>query len=56
MMKTMKLHDFKFDGKIYRQKIGGAIGMDLTEELADVYICEWDNKFKSKMRDRGYDC
>ena len=34
--KTMELHDYKFDNKIYRQMKGGAIGMDLTGVIADI--------------------
>ena len=56
IVKAMKLHDFKFDGQIYRQKEGGAIGMDLRGVIADVYMCEWDKEFKNKMSDRGYEC
>ena len=54
--KTMRLHDFKFNGKIYRQKKGGAIGMDLTGVIADVYMCEWDKVFIGKLREKGYEC
>ena len=36
--KTMEMHDYEFDGKIYRQLKGGAIGMDLTGVMADIYI------------------
>ena len=34
--KTIELHDYKFDNKIYRQMKGGAIGMDLTGVIADI--------------------
>ena len=30
----MKSHDFTFDGKIYRQRSGGSIGLDLTGVLS----------------------
>ena len=53
--KTMEKHDYKFNGKIYRQKQGGAIGMDLTGVIADIYMCEWDKKMMQIMTDRGYD-
>ena len=56
--KTMRLHDFKFNGKIYRQKKGGAIGIDLTGVIADVYMCEWDKVFMGKLgrRDMNAKC
>ena len=36
--KTMEMHDYKFDSKVYRQLKGGAIGIDLTGVIADIYI------------------
>ena len=42
IVKTMSLHDFRFDGKVYRQKGGGSIGLDLTGVISDIYMCEWD--------------
>ena len=54
--KTMTLHDFSFDGKIYRQKSGGAIGMDLTGVLADIYLCRWDTILKEKMNEDNIIC
>ena len=41
----MSLHDFHFNGTIYRQKEGGSIGLDLTGIIADVYMCHWDKEF-----------
>ena len=38
VVRTMALHEFQFDGKMYRQKSGGAIGLDLTGVVADIYI------------------
>ena len=54
--KTMEMHDYKYDGKIYRQMKGGAIGMDLTGVIADIYMCEWDKKMIENMADKGYQC
>ena len=42
---TMSLHDFQFNGVIYRQRTGGSIGLDLTGIIADVYMCHWDKEF-----------
>ena len=48
--RTMRLHDFKIDVKIYRQSEGGAIGMDLTGVVSDIYMCEWDKQLIVDMR------
>ena len=37
--RVMILHDFLFDGVVYRQTGGGAIGLDLTGVLSDLYMC-----------------
>ena len=51
--KTMAMHDFQFDGKVYRQKCGGSIGLDLTGVISDIYMCEWDKLLKQRMEDSG---
>ena len=38
------IHDFKVDEVIHRQSEGGAIGMDLTGVVSDIYMCEWDRQ------------
>ena len=48
---TMSLHDFQFEGTIYRQNTGGSIGLDLTGVLSDVYMCYWDKELKKKCLD-----
>ena len=52
--RTMSLHDFKFDGKVYRQTKGGAIGLDLTGVIADIYMCYWDGKLIDLINDRKW--
>ena len=54
--RTMKLHDFSFDGKTFRQRNGGAIGMDLTGVLADVYMCEWDKALIRRVNETEMAC
>ena len=54
--KTMSMHDFGFDGKIYRQRSGGAIGMDLTGILADIYMCKWDKQLIERTNADGMLC
>ena len=51
--RTMELHNFQIDGTIYRQKEGGAIGMDLTGVVSDIYMCEWDRKVCSGLEQDG---
>ena len=55
IVKTMSMHDFQFDGKIYRQKTGGSIGLDLTGVISDVYMCEWDRLLIQQMEGSGMD-
>ena len=38
--RTMSLHDFEFDGSIYKQMKGGSIGLDLTGVVSDIYMCD----------------
>ena len=47
--RTMMLHDFQIDGVLYRQKEGGAIGMDLTGVVSDIYMVEWDKELINGM-------
>ena len=51
VVKTMEMHDFQFDGDIYRQSSGGSIGLDLTGVISDIYMSEWDRQLIQKMTD-----
>jgi len=51
--RTMELHDFQLDGTIYRQSKGGAIGMDLTGVVSDIYMCKWDQGILEGMERAG---
>ena len=51
IVKTMSLHDFRFDGKVYRQRRGGSIGLDLTGVISDIYMCEWDKALIQAMEE-----
>ena len=53
--KTMSLHDYVFDGKIIRQREGGSIGLDLTGEVADIYMCHWDELFLQRLSANNID-
>ena len=52
---TMKSHVYKFDGEIKQQKEGGAIGLELTGELAGVFMSWWDKELKKRLKEDGMD-
>ena len=52
---VMDNHFFKFMDCVYRQKDGGSIGMDLTVELASIYMSIWDEKFRLRLLKLGLD-
>lgn len=54
VIRTMSLHDFKFDNKIYRQGSGGAIGLDLTGVVSDIYMCYWDSELLRLMEENAF--
>ena len=45
--RTMTIHDFTIDRKMYRQAKGGSIGLDLTGVVSDVFMCWWDSQLMS---------
>ena len=51
--RTMELHDFQLDGQIYRQEAGGAIGMDLTGVLSDIYMIDWDKQLIRELEEKS---
>eukprot|EP00794_Sanderia_malayensis_P013423 gene13423-14802_t len=50
---VMENHVYKFDGSIHRQQRGGAMGLELTGNLAQVFMMWWDCTFKSRLSDLG---
>ena len=53
-IKTVLLnHYFTLGGKVYRQSDGGSIGLDLTVELAAIYMLIWDLSFLTKLKQLG---
>ena len=40
----MNNHTYKFEEVIRKQKEGGAIGIDLTGEMARIFMCWWDRQ------------
>ena len=51
--KTMELHDFAIDGKIFRQKKGGSIGLDLTGVVSDIFMIVWDRILLNVMTENS---
>ena len=52
---AMSHHYFIIGGKVYRKKDGGAIGSDLTGELAQIVMLLWDEEFIKKLGSLGID-
>ena len=50
IIQVMSLHDFQFNGKIYRQVEGGATGIDLTGVIAEIYMNYWDKELLKLLR------
>ena len=50
---VMKTHVYKFAGETRTQKQGGAIGLELTGEIAGVFMSWWDRKMRAKMEEEG---
>ena len=46
-------HVYKFNGEIKHQKEGGAIGLELTGEIAGVFMSWWDKCLRRKLREDG---
>ena len=46
---TMKNHVYTFNGKYYKQVEGGAIGVGLAGEVANVLMIWWDRRLKSLL-------
>ena len=50
---VMKTHVYKFAGEIKSQNQGGAIGLELTGEIAGVFMGWWDKEMKKRMSDEN---
>ena len=49
----MKNHVHKFDGTVRKQAKGGAIGLELTGVLAQMFMVWWDREFKARVEGLG---
>ena len=46
---VMENHVYEFDGEIRQQRSGGAIGLELTGNLAQVFMIWWDRELKFRL-------
>ena len=49
----MKNHVYTFDGTVRKQAKGGAIGLELTGVLAQIFMVWWDREFKTRVETLG---
>ena len=50
---VMENHFYQIGGKIYHQREGSAIGVDLSVESCSLYMTNWDQKFLGKLKKLG---
>ena len=50
---VMKNHMYVFNGQVRRQREGGPIGLGLTGDVAQVFMCWWDRVFIARMEEAG---
>ena len=50
---VLQNHIFKFNGKLYQQNKGGAIGVGLAGEVANLFMVWWDRQFKIKLENEN---
>ena len=50
---TLSKHIYRFNNKLYQQSRGGAIGVGLSGELANVFMIWWDRQFVSDINRLG---
>ena len=50
---NMSNHFYTFNGKLFKQSKGGAIGSELTGEVSGLYMVMWDQKYLKKLKTLG---
>ena len=50
---VMKNHFFTIDKRIFKQKDGSPIGLDMSVEVASLYMSLWDKQFRDKLKKLG---
>ena len=51
---TMENHVYAFASTMKKQAKGGPIGLELTGEIANIYMAWWDTKFKEQLEVNGF--
>ena len=51
LRKLLETHTYNFAGEIRRQRAGGAIGMELTGVIAQVFMVWWDRQLTNKLEE-----
>ena len=49
----MRMHHYRFTGKIFRQKSGGGIGLRLTGVMAKISMDRWLKEFRIMLVDEN---
>ena len=49
----MKTHVYTFNCEMRRQTGGGAIGLEMTGEIAGVFMIWWDRQLKQRLEDES---
>ena len=47
---VLKNHIFRFNNKIYKQTKGGAIGVGVAGDVANVFMIWWDRKLNQMLK------
>jgi hypothetical protein len=55
VVKIMKNHVYQFDGKVFKQLVGGPIGLLLTGTISRIVMLRWDRAYITKLEDMGLD-
>ena len=47
----MKNHIYEFDNHMYKQAKGGPIGLEITGDIANIFMVWWDKQLLTKIRE-----
>ena len=50
---TLYKHIFCFENKLYRQTKGGALGVGIAGDVANLFVVWWDRHLRRKLEDEG---
>ena len=49
----MSTHIYDFEGELRKQKEGGPIGLELTGDIAQIYMIWYDQELQKKLHEKG---